>query len=190
MYCQSRPIAVVSSTCLLSCAFAVFEVSESNGDKVKDPVKLASIQQVLSQASICVTYLQEPFCSCIFCALRSTHVTPRRRCSTSTSDRKPSLAEVSPGNQLQSVRAFAQASEPILSHVVIRLCLKLCSCAVDEADEYYTAETTVFELAGADKAGLLAEVTELLDQNDCHVRSAAVSSSKPPLQNGQKKHDG
>ena len=37
------------------------------------------------------------------------------------------------------------------------------------------AETTVFELAGQDKAGLLADVTDLLSANDCLVRSAAVS---------------
>lgn len=39
-------------------------------------------------------------------------------------------------------------------------------------------ETTVFELAGEDKAGLLAEVTDLLFASDCLVRSAAVSSSQ------------
>lgn len=44
-------------------------------------------------------------------------------------------------------------------------------------------ETTVFEFAGEDKPGLLAEVTELLSQNGCNVRSAAVSFSLgiPPL---------
>ena len=36
-------------------------------------------------------------------------------------------------------------------------------------------ETTVFELAGPDRAGLLAEVTHLLTHNGCNVRSAAVS---------------
>lgn len=35
-------------------------------------------------------------------------------------------------------------------------------------------ETTVFELAGPDRPGLLAEVTHLLTHNGCNVRSAAV----------------
>lgn len=34
--------------------------------------------------------------------------------------------------------------------------------------------STVFELAGSDKVGLLADVTHLLTQNGCEVRSAAV----------------
>lgn len=49
--------------------------------------------------------------------------------------------------------------------------------AVDETNDYNRVETTVFELAGHDKAGLLAEVTDLLCANDCNVRSAAVSSA-------------
>ena len=36
-------------------------------------------------------------------------------------------------------------------------------------------ETTVFELAGQDRAGMLADITDLLSANDCTVRSAAVS---------------
>ena len=36
-------------------------------------------------------------------------------------------------------------------------------------------ESTVVELAGPDKAGKLAEVTRLLTNNGCNVRSAAVS---------------
>lgn len=35
-------------------------------------------------------------------------------------------------------------------------------------------ETTVFELAGPDRPGLLAEVTHLLTHNGCNIRSAAV----------------
>lgn len=35
-------------------------------------------------------------------------------------------------------------------------------------------ESTVVELAGPDKAGKLAEVTRLLTNNGCNVRSAAV----------------
>ena len=45
----------------------------------------------------------------------------------------------------------------------------------DESDDTQRVETTVFELAGQDKAGLLAEVTSLLTSNGCNVRSAAVS---------------
>ena len=37
----------------------------------------------------------------------------------------------------------------------------------------------MFELAGQDKAGLLADVTDLLSANDCKVRSAAVSQHIP-----------
>ena len=43
-------------------------------------------------------------------------------------------------------------------------------------DDAHRVETTVFELAGRDSAGLLAEVTRLLTDNGCDVRSAAVST--------------
>ena len=53
----------------------------------------------------------------------------------------------------------------------------------------------MFELAGQDKAGLLADVTDLLTTNGCNVRSAAVcfvlwlshiekSSQQQPLPHG------
>lgn len=45
------------------------------------------------------------------------------------------------------------------------------SPAMMEADE---PVTTVFELAGEDRAGLLAEITSLLNHNGCETRSAAV----------------
>lgn len=45
----------------------------------------------------------------------------------------------------------------------------------DETDDMNRIETTVFELAGPDRPGLLAEVTHLLTHNGCNVRSAAVS---------------
>jgi glycine cleavage system regulatory protein len=45
----------------------------------------------------------------------------------------------------------------------------------DETDDNNRIETTVFDLAGPDRPGLLAEVTELLTRNGCNVRSAAVS---------------
>eukprot|EP00884_Botryococcus_braunii_P007924 jgi/Botrbrau1/17132/Bobra.0157s0030.2 len=48
----------------------------------------------------------------------------------------------------------------------------------DETDDQHRVETTVFEFAGEDKPGLLAEVTELLSQNGCNVRSAAVWTYK------------
>ncbi|KAK9812463.1 hypothetical protein WJX73_001778 [Symbiochloris irregularis] len=44
----------------------------------------------------------------------------------------------------------------------------------DETDDSQRVETTVFEVAGQDKAGLLAQVTQLLTSNGCNVRSAAV----------------
>ncbi|PSC74677.1 ACT domain-containing ACR2 [Micractinium conductrix] len=44
----------------------------------------------------------------------------------------------------------------------------------DDTDDMNRVETTVFELAGPDRAGLLAEVTHLLTHNGCNVRSAAV----------------
>lgn len=44
----------------------------------------------------------------------------------------------------------------------------------DECDDIERIESTVFDLAGQDRAGLLAEVTHLLTHNGCNVRSAAV----------------
>lgn len=44
-----------------------------------------------------------------------------------------------------------------------------------EGERVFATDTTVFELAGQDKAGLLADITDLLSANDCTVRSAAVS---------------
>ncbi len=41
-------------------------------------------------------------------------------------------------------------------------------------EECHSMETTVFELAGQDRAGMLADITDLLSANDCIVRSAAV----------------
>lgn len=35
-------------------------------------------------------------------------------------------------------------------------------------------DATVFELAGQDRAGLLADITDLMTANSCHVCSAAV----------------
>ena len=48
----------------------------------------------------------------------------------------------------------------------------------DETDDQHRIVTTVFELAGEDQSGLLADVTHLLTTNGCDVRSAAVSVSK------------
>lgn len=45
----------------------------------------------------------------------------------------------------------------------------------DETDDQQRIVTTVFELAGEDQSGLLADVTHLLTTNGCDVRSAAVS---------------
>lgn len=42
-----------------------------------------------------------------------------------------------------------------------------------EGERVFATDTTVFELAGQDKAGLLADITDLLSANDCTVRSAA-----------------
>ena len=44
----------------------------------------------------------------------------------------------------------------------------------DDTDDTHRIETTVFELSGYDKAGLLADVMQLLAHNGCDVRSAAV----------------
>ncbi len=70
----------------------------------------------------------------------------------------------------------------------LALCLKsqlwllegVCTCIVlfvfaDETDDQHRIVTTVFELAGEDQSGLLADVTHLLTTNGCDVRSAAVS---------------
>ncbi|KAK9860410.1 hypothetical protein WJX84_010817 [Apatococcus fuscideae] len=67
----------------------------------------------------------------------------------------------------------------------------------DETDEMNRVETTVFELAGQDAAGLLADVTSLLTTNGCNVRSAAVWTYKHRVafvlsvtENGMPVHDG
>ncbi len=44
----------------------------------------------------------------------------------------------------------------------------------DDTDDTTRVETSVFELAGQDNSGLLADVTQLLTTNGCNVRSAAV----------------
>ncbi len=44
----------------------------------------------------------------------------------------------------------------------------------DDTDDTHRIETTVFELAGTDRVGILAEVMQLLAHNGCDVRSAAV----------------
>ena len=47
-------------------------------------------------------------------------------------------------------------------------------CGHADITDDVLVETTVFELAGEDCAGLLADVTHLLTTNGCNVRSAAV----------------
>ena len=44
----------------------------------------------------------------------------------------------------------------------------------DETDDPRRVETTVLQLAGSDRSGLLADVTQLLTATGCDVRSAAV----------------
>ena len=44
----------------------------------------------------------------------------------------------------------------------------------DETDDPRRVETTVLQLAGSDRVGLLADVTQLLTASGCDVRSAAV----------------
>jgi glycine cleavage system regulatory protein len=44
----------------------------------------------------------------------------------------------------------------------------------DDTDDTHRIETTVFELAGVDRVGILADVMQLLAHNGCDVRSAAV----------------
>ena len=56
------------------------------------------------------------------------------------------------------------------------LTLHSMSCNADEYS-HGPPETTVIELAGPDRAGKLAEVTRLLVNNGCDVRSAAVRNS-------------
>jgi UTP:GlnB (protein PII) uridylyltransferase len=48
----------------------------------------------------------------------------------------------------------------------------------DDTDDAERVETTVFELSGMDRAGLLSEVMQLLTLNGCDVRSAAVWTYK------------
>ena len=54
------------------------------------------------------------------------------------------------------------------------ICLSNHGVSVDETDDLRRVVTTVFELAGQDQSGLLADVTHLLTTNGCDVRSAAV----------------
>lgn len=48
----------------------------------------------------------------------------------------------------------------------------------DDTDDSHLVETTIFELAGLDRSGLLADVMQLLTHNGCDVRSAAVWTYK------------
>jgi len=48
----------------------------------------------------------------------------------------------------------------------------------DDTDDADRVETTVVELAGVDRVGLLADVTDLLTASGCDVRSAAVWTAK------------
>lgn len=58
--------------------------------------------------------------------------------------------------------------------LVIVACLSIHVVSSDETDDLRRVVTTVFELAGQDQSGLLADVTHLLTTNGCDVRSAAV----------------
>jgi hypothetical protein len=49
-----------------------------------------------------------------------------------------------------------------------------CVCAAGEAVEVHT----VFQIAGPETPGLLAEVTQLLSHNGLEIRTAAVSSGQ------------
>ena len=46
---------------------------------------------------------------------------------------------------------------------------------------HVSPDSTVLELSGPDRAGKLAEVTKLLMNNGCNVRSAAVRHVSMPL---------
>lgn len=59
-----------------------------------------------------------------------------------------------------------------MQRVVTQFCCQ--PWLADETDDMNRVETTVFELAGPDRPGLLAEVTHLLTHNGCNIRSAAV----------------
>src|SRR6476661_1874726 len=48
----------------------------------------------------------------------------------------------------------------------------------DDTDDTHRIETTVFELSGVDRVGILADVMQLLAHNGCDVRSAAVWTYK------------
>lgn len=80
-----------------------------------------------------------------------------------------------------------QLSPQKLSHMVpARICMQMLNVNFgleeeviangDLTDDPHRVETTVFELAGPDCPGLLADVTQLLTTNDCDVRSAAVGA--------------
>lgn len=48
----------------------------------------------------------------------------------------------------------------------------------DDTDDSHRIETTVFEVSGLDRTGLLADVMQLLTKQECDVRSAAVWTYK------------
>lgn len=88
--------------------------------------------------------------------------------------RGPRLRE-SPTTFSSATATLAAIPFPTLPPGAHPILLALLIVNTDETDDMNRVETTVFELAGPDRAGLLAEVTHLLTHNGCNVRSAAVS---------------
>lgn len=72
--------------------------------------------------------------------------------------------------------AGLHADSPVLvaANCMGSTCDDFCHVPADDTDDSCRVETTVFELAGHDRPGIVADVAHLLTQNGCNVRSAAV----------------
>ena len=150
---------------LLSCAMieflllAVFEVTEVNGEKVYNTRKLDFLKRMLNieeEGNFSIGGVMACLAASLSAPIHSAclrHVSYECRAS-SIQDSSCILFDLNSCRPGQ-VERF------------------VCPCSTDEGATGPT-ESTVVELAGPDKAGKLAEVTRLLTNNGCNVRSAAV----------------
>jgi len=162
----------------------MFEITEASGEKVVDPQKLKYIQQMLN-----VHTLEENYALSSGTLLDNSLPPSDRSCLESVTAASFS-EELVPFLALYCMDMFSCK----VSYITARFCSRRCGLGMREQgytadlpvtdigvagmlDECHSMETTVFELAGQDRAGMLADITDLLSANDCIVRSAAVSAS-------------
>lgn len=167
----------------------MFEITEANGEKVVDPQKLKYIQQMLNVHTLEENYavssgtlLDNSLAPITDRAITlfARCVLERGACSLSAS-----LCCI----DMFSCKLYHTTARFFSPLVVGWECVKPRGSTVDlpvtnggaagMLDDCHSLETTVFELAGQDRAGMLADITDLLSANDCIVRSAAVSASAP-----------